>query len=459
MDKLFCISAGQLLVKKSDNKINKRNLYLNYGLLSLATTLKAKGWNPIQIQGNFENPIATLTRCIENGLLDSKFPLLISIPSFYAISWVNEFIERVKVLLPTIKIIVGGRWVIGDRVDLMQSILPNADIIVPGIAEDRIGDIVKSAFSQIIRGYSNNRSTNNYTSLNYDLLFDRHLYQPSVEVSRGCGMGCNFCQEKDEKLQPLKHPSMIESEVKSIVLNDGLIDMNFYYESSMFVPSKNWLRQAIQSDMYKHKWRTETRVDSIQPSDIKTLANLGLKVLDLGLESASKQQLIRMNKSSRPDKYLDRASSLMKEASSNGISLKVNILLTAGETEETLAETMHWLEKHKEYICGVSVGPEIVFGWPENTKEYLTKLEKLGATVSHSPAHGITHLNLSKEIDYEKSIRVSKELSRRFMNHDDFFFLKSFSYFSRNYTYDDFVKDIKSEPTEEYSFCVSSLKL
>lgn len=90
MERIFCISAGQLIVKKSDTVINKKNRYLNYGLLSLATTLKNKGWNSLQIQGLFESPAETIKKCVGFGLSStSTLPLLISIPSFYAISWVN----------------------------------------------------------------------------------------------------------------------------------------------------------------------------------------------------------------------------------------------------------------------------------------------------------------------------------------------------------------------------------
>lgn len=94
MERIFCISAGQLIVKKSDTVINRRNRYLNYGLLSLATILKNEGWHTLQIQGLFESPAQTIKKCQSYGLSSgSTLPLLISIPSFYAISWVNEFMS------------------------------------------------------------------------------------------------------------------------------------------------------------------------------------------------------------------------------------------------------------------------------------------------------------------------------------------------------------------------------
>ncbi len=53
---VYCISAGQLTVKKDDNVINKKNNYLNYGLLSLASIIKKSGLSPIQLHGHFSSP-------------------------------------------------------------------------------------------------------------------------------------------------------------------------------------------------------------------------------------------------------------------------------------------------------------------------------------------------------------------------------------------------------------------
>jgi len=222
-----------IIVKKSDTVINRQNRYLNYGLLSLATELKRCGWNVLQIQGLFENPSSTVKKCIYFGFCKSStLPLLVSIPSFYAISWVNEFISLMKDINSEVKIIVGGRWVIANRIDLMKELVPGADLIVSGLADKDINKIVGSCLSSEFSKLKL-RPIESKESLNYALLYERELYQPSIEVSRGCGMGCSFCQEKDEQLQLLKSPRMIINEAKSILINDHLNRMNLYFESSI----------------------------------------------------------------------------------------------------------------------------------------------------------------------------------------------------------------------------------
>lgn len=447
MDKLFCISAGQLLVKKAASRVNKKNRYLNYGLLSLATELKKAGYDPMQIHGNFNEPFDTVEQCIEYGLESSNLPVLISIPSFYAVSWVAEFVYLIKTRNKEQKIILGGRWVIANRVELMKKEIPDADIIISGLANDKIVNIVKSVSSNIGMPANisiKNSSKGKYPSLDYSILSERSLYNPSIEVSRGCGMGCSFCQEKDEKINPLKSAKNIVKEAESIIISDDLPPMNLYFEASMFIPNEKWIKDLIylkNASKQKFKWRAEARVDTINPKLVPLLAQSGMKILDLGLESACETQLLRMAKTKDPEKYLLRASTLLKEAYKYNIDVKINILLTAGETEKSILTTINWLTEHKAFIKGVSVGPVIIFGWEEDTKDYIKYLTRYGASESHSPGVGIVHLNLSKEINYERSIEISKEITNKFMSKTDYYYLKSFSYFARNYTYKNFLSD------------------
>ncbi len=460
MNKLFCVAAGQLVVKKTDHQINRRNRYLNYGLLGLATKLRQDGWNPIQVQGNFDTPSITLNICLKYGLNDSLAPILISIPSFYAISWVNEFIQLIKSLKPEPKVIVGGRWVVDGQIELMADLVPQSDLVVSGLADLSICKIVRR-FSTPFNSKNTQAviESTPFPLLDYSLLVERHLYQPSIEISRGCGMGCSFCQEKNEKLSPLKEPSSIALEAQEIILQDELREMHPYFETSNFIPNSKWIDNLILSREncgIHFQWRTEGRADSINPKHITKLKRAGLKIIDIGLESASSIQLTRMKKTNNPDEYLQKASSLFKTAHDAGIALKVNVLLTAGESNKSVDETVNWLDKHSSFITGVSVGPEMIYGWPSRTKSHLANLSKYGTTFSHSPVYGIIHLNLSNEINYHRSIEISNEIGKRYMTAENYFFLKSFSYYSRDYLYEDFKTEIINS-AHDYSFDISHM--
>ena len=153
-----------------------------------------------------------------------------------------------------------------------------------------------------------------------------------------------------------------------------------------------------------------------------------------------------MGKSTYPAKYLERASQILKLAYEVGIDVKVNILLYAGETSRTIDETVTWLDIHRKYITGVSVGPVIAFGWEKKKKEFVTSLEALGARICNSnDIVGVTQIDLSSQISGKESLKISKQISQEFMTHEEYFKLKSFSYFSRDYTFSDFEDDIKYE--------------
>lgn len=446
MNRIICIGAGQLSTKKANNSLNRRNQYLNYGLLSLASVLKRNGLAPVVIHGHFSSPRETLKTALGYGLNESKLPVLLSIPSFYAVSWARDFILEAKALMPSRKLIVGGRWVIGDQPARLKAMLPEADLIIPGLAEERIVELVTGT-KPILFGQSADAS-NSASSLDYSLLHRRELYQPSIEIARGCGMGCNFCQEKDEKLQPLKSPDILAAELQSTLLSDALIEMTPYFETSMFVPKKRWvngLRAAFDQREMLVKWRTEARVDTIKPALIPALAATGLSVIDLGLESASPTQLLRMEKTRDPAKYLERASQLLIACADSKVKVKTNILLYAGENDDTIAETLDWLERHRDCIYGVSASPLIVFGWPSDAEGYLNLLAQYGATRDHSPCAGVTHINLSQRVNYEDSLELARIISRRFMRAGRYYKLKSFSYFPRDYRFEDFLADMMHE--------------
>lgn len=355
----------------------------------------------------------------------------------------------------------GGRWVVDGRPDLLRELIPEADAIVSGLAERQIADIVLRGRPSPKNLYRSGQEEDRRVSiLDYRLLDQRALYQPSIEVSRGCGMGCGFCQERSEPLQPLKAPEQLVRELQDTLLQDSLIEMTPYFEASMFVPTLEWTRRftdALSAADLPVRFRTEGRVDNIRPELIPALAEAGLSVLDLGLESASELQLMRMKKTKSPASYLGKASRLLEACAKSGVKVKVNLLLSAGETDDTVEETLGWMDAHRDAVFGVSVGPVIVYGWPQAVSGYLDELNSLGASVHHSPCVGVSHLNLSPSMDHEHAVGLARSISRRYMTAESYFILKSFSYFRRDYTYDAFMRDVISL-TDELSFDATHLR-
>ncbi|MDR6513408.1 hypothetical protein J2792_004302 [Novosphingobium capsulatum] len=449
------VSAGMLSPKKRDHVLARRQLYLNYGALSLATMLDLEGIETILFHGEHSEPEEVADQLFDMGVLPSRLPLMLSIPSFYALPWAQVFCTLVRRRAPDARIVVGGRWVVGPDVEWLSRKLPEANLFVPGLGEPVLQSLLTT--KPDLRRLPS--PTPDFT-LNHRLVKGHLDYQPSVEASRGCGMGCAFCEERDIRLEKLRSADLIVASLADVQAQYDGSEIRPYLQASMFVPNVQWgtkLAEAVDRAGLRIQWRTESRVDALMPETVGPLARAGLTVLDLGLETASPTQILGMRKSKDPDRYLARASELLSACHSHGVKAKVNVLLYAGETEVTLGETRTWLDSHADAIAGVSVGPVIAYGPPKTANLLMKEWTRMGASpVNPSSADetGITEVNLSREFDARAAEAASLELSRRYMNVDDYFMLKSFSYYPRMYSRADFNRDVAASDAARLPFRV-----
>jgi hypothetical protein len=274
-------------------------------------------------------------------------------------------------------------------------------------------------------------------------------------------MGCHFCEERHLKLTPIRAP---ENLVRAMLHAAELYSdphLHFYLEASRFNPSATWAHEFAEAYRGAHlsfQWRCETRVDGVHQAALTDLARAGLKILDLGLESGSATQLAAMNKTRDAERYLERGSKMLRHCRDLGIWTKVNVMLYAGETEQTLTETQSWLSHHKDCIKGVSVGPVAVYGHGASARRFLKELRSKGASAVDPGSierDGYAHLHLSKDVDYDRAKAISLRLAQEFMGDRDYYDLKSFSYLPRGYSYDHFRADMKGLPPDNLPFRAS----
>lgn len=228
---IVAVSAGQEAPKKTDNIINRHIRYLNYGLLGLATLLKEQlGVNIIMIQGNYDSPEAVLATLHSSGLdieRDCEC-FLLSIPSVYSISWCQKFCKIIKSQYKK-KIIVGGRWVVDNNAAWIKSKLGFVDSIIEGFGERKLVELFKPTDRHITVPDGQKKV---FDKLDYELLINFLEYQPSIEISRGCGAGCSFCADKNAKRLPNKPVNMIMTEID--YLQSLFTDFSVYFEAPHF---------------------------------------------------------------------------------------------------------------------------------------------------------------------------------------------------------------------------------
>jgi len=447
MSKYYIFVSAGMLNKKKNHQIN--HLYLNYGLLGLATLLKSKEHHVSVYQGELFTPMELIKHLINHySNIDEKI-IFISIPSYFAVTWGHKFIQLIRNTFHC-RIIIGGRWVLSDKNWALKK-FADVDVIVNGQAEGIFEDILlnmQHIQKPLYINATSSKSVGTFNELDYALLHDYKKFAPSIEVSRGCGYGCGFCADKDVALTPLKPPEKIINEIINVNQLYGENDLNFYFQASIFNPNNAWIEQFyelyVESKLKTH-WRCETRADiNLKEENIRLLSLSGLKVIDVGLESGSHIQLNRMKKTNKAKNYLDKAHQLMKHCHDYGIWVKVNILLYPGETHDTISETINFLETNQNYIKGLSVYPAIIYGSDQHAIDFLREVEKHGASAINGGIEdtGITNLNLSPEITFDEAKFLSVDIPKKFISQQDYFDLKSFSYYPRDYKYSDFIKHI-----------------
>lgn len=444
--------------KKVDTPLARLHLYLNYGLLSLATRLNERGHPVILKHGGFSDPLRFVDGIPTEYLVGATAPLLLSLPSSFAIGWAREFCAEIKRIAPQLRIVVGGRWVTATDGAWIRAQIPSVDLVVFGTAESRIERLIDRASGTTVPGtdrYLLGRGAPDddvaLPTLDFRLVEQFAAFQPCIEISRGCGMGCNFCAEADAPLGDLRPAVEVVDELLNLThIYSG--EIRPYFQASFFRPTSRWVEDLARMNAQKGlsvQWRAETRVDGLTPAQIEGLARTGLKVLDLGLESASPTQLRRMEKTTSPEVYLRRASSLLEACASNGVWTKVNVLLFPGESRATVDETVEWLERHRSKVKGVSVGPMIVFRYGEASSQYLDRIAEHGASAVNDgdlDRQGFAHLNLSRQMSHAESQDIARQISRMFMTQQDYFDLKSFSYFPRDFSQNQFSEVVASIP-------------
>lgn len=450
MKRILAIACGLNEPKKDYSIINRKNLYLNYGLLGLCTLLKRQGYEVKQFQGEYLKP-SELIEIINNTefrLETIEYPVMISMVSFLSLEWCQE-ITRILKLEYGISCIVGGKYVVDGNVEWLKKKLPFVSLFIEGAGERKI----ENALFQ--NRLSDLEWSGCYDKLDYTLVHNYKLYNPSIELARGCGRGCEYCADGTRKRTSIKGANNVIDELHFIDQIYDYEEINLYFQMATFQVDNQWI------EIYKRRmnefdrcilWRCTSRIDVLDLKSLPKLAQIGLRVIDLGLESASPRQLRLIKKTDNPKKYLHKAEEILHIAYENNIWVKLNILLTAGENFETIAETKEWLDKNRKYIKGISSNCETIYG-PNNM--LMKRLEVLGATYVNDndlQEKGYAFINLSNALNCSLAKEIARDLSRYIMRAEDYYDLKKYGYFPRNYSKKQFFADLDEANQDKLPF-------
>jgi anaerobic magnesium-protoporphyrin IX monomethyl ester cyclase len=312
MTHIFLINLPSNHSKKPYDRAFNFTKTINFGLLSIATYLKNKGLS-VSIFDPYSQDYDNYEESIILEVQKAK-PLAIGLSCISGFCYppLKDIAKLLKSYLPDTAIIVGGKDHVGLILkDVLQE-CPEVDILIKGEAEETTFQVIKSMmngnfFSRIpniayrdkdgsikITDFTDSVALSIIPSLDYKLYPNYLSLPPIIEVSRGCPYSCKFCVNTGSKVRK-KSIADITKDIKLIIELYEIENPALYFEAPMFIFSDQEIEGLIdikKKEGLNFTWRAETRVDYLTPQRIERLTMAGLKVVDLGLESASPEILL-----------------------------------------------------------------------------------------------------------------------------------------------------------------------
>ncbi|TWB86770.1 radical SAM superfamily enzyme YgiQ (UPF0313 family) [Bradyrhizobium macuxiense] len=457
---LLLVNAPADLGKKAFDLAFPFQRRLNFGLLSLATVVRDRGFT-VHLLDPQIGPERDAIEWLRQTIKECE-PRIVGISCISGFSYpiALAFAKAVRGLSPTCPILIGGKDHVGQLGATVLEDCESIDIVVRGEGETVLPQLVEALLhgaslseipNLVVRHggfigetrYDAGAAQAPWTCLDYDLLPDSRGFAPSIEVSRGCSFGCDFCVSARSRIRR-RTPEEIVGEAERLVEHWQNPDLRIYFETPMFIMTDEEIRSlSAERDRkgLKFTWRTETRVDYLSTARLTLLHQAGLRVLDLGVESGDAGTLLRMGKTSRPHSYLSKAKEVIESANQLGVIVKVNVLFYLGETPATILTTLDFLEGCSESVNCVSAYPLMLYPGAKLEGSIERQLQRFGAsliTTKEWKARHLVPVNPSRQLTYAQAASIGLSFGKSFQALDTFYHQKTYGYFSPNVTLQEF---------------------
>lgn len=252
---------------------------------------------------------------------------------------------------------------------------------------------------------------NQLPPLDYSFIEDWGRYSYYYDyLSRGCPFSCRFCMEAsmpERRWRGLSPENALERiDRAQAVLGKTLLEPSglFMLNDPLFGGKRSWLKEVLGRMAQKPRpygFFASPRVDVLDTECLRLFAKAGFSI-DLPVEHGSAEQLLRMQKTRDPQRFLAQGKALAAEAHALGLPFHTHwVMGHPGETPDTLRECLAYMESMHQgndqgmteifyfklypgsWLSGNWVQVEREWGAREEVAEYW----KLNFGLDHMPYH------------------------------------------------------------------------
>lgn len=161
-----------------------------------------------------------------------------------------------------------------------------------------------------------------------------------IQLSTGCPHKCTFCNFVHRKRIMKKTLEGLRFELKALLKRKKIKFLRIVDDTISAQDFRNFC-QAMQKEKFDIPWTTFARADAIKEDIPFLLRQTQCTSIQMGIESFDDNMLKVMNK--RADKELYR--DVLERLAQAGITTRASFILGhPGETEETISNTLHFLQ-------------------------------------------------------------------------------------------------------------------
>lgn len=410
---------------------------INPGIIALYSYLKDKGMVSEIIDFYRNHNMEDVKREIDETI--KKFrPVVVSISNSSAYDYIDtvELIEWISSNYSEVSVVVGGQHASNLKTIIFDE-CKNLKFLLQGEGEYALYELITS----IKNGKKSNLGTSNLWErvesgkiikpyqiakpfdLNQGSPIDLSVYPeaitftPFVEESRACPYACRFCDNNEfyGSTVRVKSPYKFEKDLEKAVVFFGTKPMYAILTSDLDYRTAK--EKAFIIKKYNILWSSQMDCIHDWSALVPVFRESGMKLLNLGLESGSPRMLRMMGKSQNPQKYLENCKHILKTCHEYDILTRVNILIYPGENEESIKETLTFLDSVSPWLQGVVACVTVAYPGSKLMQDMEVYEEEYGAKFIDTPQCKATHhypIQPSAMISFEKATEIALDIEERY---------------------------------------------